>query len=149
MFPLKFSCSETPITFCSSFPSLHLFPPHPFWGQPFFHFSFQRFFPVGYFAQKRGQKRFIIFKVSEWRPCPRGENWQAWSPLSQRENYFTSTYSILAMSGQLLTFVLLWGSQEPFGGFWIVLWPLKAGAGGFCQHLGVVPFCLGLVGLWE
>ncbi|XP_059715833.1 uncharacterized protein LOC132334103 [Haemorhous mexicanus] len=81
------------------------------------------------------------------------ENWQACSLLLQRGNYFTSTYSILAMSGQLLTFVLLWDCQEAFGGFWIVLcplwWLLRAGCSWswwlwqLPTPLGVVPFCLG------
>lgn len=51
-------------------------------------------------------------------PLSMRENWQAWSLLLQRGDYFPSTYSILAMSGQLLTFLLLWGSQEAF--WWLL-----------------------------
>lgn len=53
------------------------------------------------------------------------ENWQAWSTLLQRANYFASTYSILVMSGKLLTFVLCYSSTEASGDFCIVLWPLQ------------------------
>lgn len=53
------------------------------------------------------------------------KNWQAWSALLQRANYFASTYSILAMSDKPLTFVLHCGSKAAFGGFCIVLWPLQ------------------------
>lgn len=48
----------------SSLAALHLLPPTRY-GDRLFFFIFQIFFSVSYFVQKRGEKRFIIFKVSE------------------------------------------------------------------------------------
>ena len=50
------------------------------------------------------------------------ENWQARSTLLQRANYFASTYSILAVSGKLLAFILLCGSSGLFDGTASSMW---------------------------
>lgn len=79
-----------------------------------------------------GKKKGLLYLKSLNGILVYKENWQAGNFLLQRSNYFTSTYSILAVSGELLTFVLC-GSNE---GFCIVRWQnqrvlwLKGGSAG-------------------
>jgi len=101
-----------------------LFPSLPMKTDLFYFKYFQIFLfcRLFYSEEGRGEKKGLLYLKPLNGVLVYRENWQARSTLLQRANYFASTYSILAVSGKLLAFILLCGSSGLFDGTASSMW---------------------------